>query len=119
MHVPPDSVIAPQDRWSLSSVLYDEGAGAPSVAFGTWKEDDGDRVVVAIRWNGTAANPRGNPQSTTHPTWFVLPETIGAAVLSVLAIKHAAGSPYITGKGLRDALAAFRESEHLLGSDPL
>jgi hypothetical protein len=119
MHVPPESVIAPQDRWSLTSVLYDEGEGAPCVAFGKWKDEDGDREVVTIRWNGTAAKPRGNPQSTTNPTWFVLPETMGAAVLSVLAIKHAAGSPYITGKGLREALAAFRDSEHLFGSDPL
>jgi hypothetical protein len=34
-----------------------------------------------MRWNGTANNPIGNPQSTGYATWFVIPDEFRESVL--------------------------------------
>jgi hypothetical protein len=42
------------------------------------------------RWNGGSEDPRfpgiGNPQSRGVPTWFILPDEVGQAVLSMLEL---------------------------------
>jgi hypothetical protein len=52
----------------------------------TW---DGD-PVMALRWNGGSDDSRfpgiGNPQSRGVPTWFVLPDVVGDAVLQMLKL---------------------------------
>ena len=62
-------VISPKAHWSLIDVVADLGPDNIAVAVGRW---DGN-PVLAMRWNGGAANRLGNPQSRGLPTWFVLP----------------------------------------------
>jgi hypothetical protein len=38
--------------------------------------------TLLVRWSG--ASPLGHPVSYGHPTWFVLPKNLHAAVLSVV-----------------------------------
>ena len=69
----PLDVIAPQRSWRLTAVLY--GDAEWSMALGEWRnDDDGNwRPVLAQRWNGWQGS-KGNPVSTGHNTWFVLPD---------------------------------------------
>ncbi len=67
---PPNDVVSPKLHWNLIAVL-DEGTEDDSaLAIGRW---DGD-LVLAMRWNGNAKNPIGNPQSRGLPTWFIVPK---------------------------------------------
>lgn len=68
-------VISPQNSWELSGVIYDEEEGSIAVALGKWEGEP----VIAMRWNGTNEPHKsfGNPQSTAHPTWFILPKKLG------------------------------------------
>lgn len=77
----PYDVVAPKNRWRISKVICNTGQGGWSLAEGTW---DGS-VTLAIRWNGNDGpeSSSGNPQSTGHPTWFILPEETQAAILEV------------------------------------
>ncbi len=77
VYIKPEKVTAPRDLWALEAVLYDGGPDNGSVVLGTWDE----RRVLAMRWNGNRAMPKGNPLSSTHPTWFVVPEAFTLAVL--------------------------------------
>jgi hypothetical protein len=69
-------VHAPRRHWSLVCILFDGGpsdAANPSpssLAIGRWN----DEPVLAMRWNGNAENPLGNPQSRGLATWFIVPE---------------------------------------------
>jgi hypothetical protein len=69
-YVKPADVHAPKRYWSLVQVLFDGGEEDSSLAIGRWE----NKPVLAMRWNGTADNPLGNPQSRGLPTWFVVPE---------------------------------------------
>lgn len=75
LYIDPRLVISPKGRISDLNVVLDEGEGKYSVTFLTW---DGDKSV-GVRWNGTADNPMGNPQSRGIPTWFILPKEIASA----------------------------------------
>lgn len=35
---------------------------------------------LAVRWTCVEGRPLGNPSSSGHPTWFVLPERLAPAV---------------------------------------
>jgi hypothetical protein len=83
-YTPPDKVRSPKSRWMLSEVLEDLGEWGTSVAVGEWDE----KRVLAIRWNGDADNPNGNPQSRGLPIWFILPE--GDKTLAILGTLDAA-----------------------------
>lgn len=67
----PEDVHSPRKRWSLIDVLYDGGEDPDedALAIGRWDK----QVVLAARWNGEAGS-HGNPVSTGHPTWFILPK---------------------------------------------
>jgi hypothetical protein len=75
-YVRPEDVHAPKRHWSLVHVLFDGGearADNPtpeSLAIGRWDNSP----ALAMRWNGNAENPLGNPQSRGLPTWFIVPE---------------------------------------------
>jgi len=79
-YTPPQEVRSPKRQWSLISVLYDKGEDGPSVAVGTWEGEP----VLAMRWNGNAQNPIGNPQSRGLPTWFIIPAEFREAILKKL-----------------------------------
>lgn len=68
-HIAPKDVISPKAHWVLIDVVADLGPDNVAVAVGRW---DGN-PVLAMRWNGSATNRLGNPQSRGLPTWFVLP----------------------------------------------
>jgi hypothetical protein len=69
----PRRVIAPQRSLHLVDVLYEDLHW--SMAAGYWySDDDGWRPVLLQRWNGWEGS-KGNPISTGHPTWFVLPDS--------------------------------------------
>lgn len=82
----PQDVRSPQDTLSDLKVVYD--AGDWSVAEFTWKHDDGARRRVGIRWNGNE-NELGNPQSSGHATWFLLPENLIAELILTYVRWHA------------------------------
>ena len=75
--VNPQDVQSPKRHLVLVSVLVNEGEGLYSVALIRW---DG-QPRLAMRWNGAADNPIGNPQSRGLPTWFVIPDEFREAVL--------------------------------------
>lgn len=83
-YIPPDEVLSPKQSWTLIAVL-DEGEGELdcALAIGRWSDKRINRgVVLAMRWNGTADNPNGNPQSRGLPTWFIVPEKYNEALLT-------------------------------------
>ena len=94
-YVRPQDVRSPRRHWKAGKVLYDGGEGGFSVTEGQWKNEEGRREDrVGIRWNGKAGSKIGNPQSSGHPTWFVLPPDLERAVReSVEALVAASGSP--------------------------
>jgi len=69
-YITPSAVVSPKRSWTLIAVLDEGTEGQSALAIGRW---DGN-VVLAMRWNGDANNPIGNPQSRGLPTWFVVPE---------------------------------------------
>lgn len=69
--VNPRDVNSPQAQWRLIDVLYESEQW--SMALGRWREPDGERPVLAQRWNGENGG-KGNPTSRGFPTWFVLPD---------------------------------------------
>ncbi len=89
-YIPPTDVISPQENWQLNCVLYDGGQGGIAVAWGLWNEEDS----IGIRWNGTSEPGRGlgNPQSSGHPTWFMMPHDFGIAVMETMLLKKAIGN---------------------------
>ncbi|HEY6342402.1 MAG TPA: hypothetical protein VIY49_12985 [Bryobacteraceae bacterium] len=77
-YVDPATVIAPKSVVRSVHVVYDGGSGGSSVALLDWEGQE----RVGIRWNGEEGQPGiGNPQSHGQPTWFVVPDELGSAVL--------------------------------------
>jgi len=76
-YIPPSEVTSPRQKWALIAVLDEGGAGQTALAVGLWEK----KPVLAIRWNGSAENPIGNPQSRGLPTWFVVPDKYRDAIL--------------------------------------
>ena len=76
-YIPSNGVTSPQGSWRLIKIIHDAGEGGIAVAYGEWEEG----LVIAIRWNGTNEPNKGlgNPQSSGHPTWFILPIDFGIA----------------------------------------
>jgi len=68
-YIKPEDVTSPRSLWQLDKVLYDGGEEKWAAAEGQW---DGEQVL-AIRWNGSEDKEIGNPQSSGHPTWFIVP----------------------------------------------
>ena len=81
-YVRPVEVVAPQDRWQLIEVLHDGGEDKWSAAEGRWDEE----YYLGIRWNGNNESPLGNPQSSGHPTWFMVPRELEEAVRTALQL---------------------------------
>lgn len=79
-HIKPEDVRSPKAHWHLFEVIRDLGEGDGAYALGEW---DGTRTI-GFRWNGTATNPIGNPQSRGLPTWTILPAELHEAVLGLL-----------------------------------
>ena len=82
----PELVLSPQDRIRHLRVIctnYDEGW---SVAEMEWRHrDSGEwRWRIGMRWDG-AEGELGNPQSSGHATWFLVPEGEIARMISEYA----------------------------------
>lgn len=91
-YVSPHHVVSPKANWELAEVLVDGGEGGCSYALGTW--DDEPRI--AMRWNGTADAPNGNPQSHGYPTWTMLDEELqGALVVQLPRDKIATAAAFL------------------------
>jgi hypothetical protein len=58
-------------------VLCDFGEHKAVLALGRWEQ----KPVLAMRWNGYAENPIGNPQSRGVATWFILPKEFFRGIL--------------------------------------
>lgn len=71
---PPETVLSPKGKVTDLKVLLNTGEDGWSLASLNW---DG-RGVLGMRWNGSAENPIGNPQSRGIATWFVVPDEIAA-----------------------------------------
>lgn len=68
----PRTVLAPRWHLNLIDVLYEDEDW--SLAVGQWRDDEGQwRPVLLQRWNGWNGS-KGNPVSSGHPTWFVVPD---------------------------------------------
>ena len=83
-YIGPEEAKSPKSRWRLHRVLHDGGAGAWSAAEGQWEHGGRWDDVLAVRWNGRAGDERGSPQSRGHPTWFIVPGELEAAVRAVI-----------------------------------
>lgn len=92
-YIKPDDVISPQNSWILNCVIYDEGEGGVSISYGEWDK----KSVMAMRWNGICEPHKGlgNPQSSGHATWFILPHETGVSVINDILIKQTAGNKNI------------------------
>lgn len=76
-YVRPQQVLSPKAKvGGIIEVIHDPGEGRMSVARIVWEQDE----VVATRWNGTNAQPLGNPVSRGHATWFVVDEYAAESV---------------------------------------
>ncbi|MDB5291875.1 MAG: hypothetical protein JWL69_3116 [Phycisphaerales bacterium] len=74
-------VTSPRRRWSLIQVLDDSKDPLTCVlALGRWE----NQPKLALRWNGDAKNPIGNPQSRGLATWFILPARYNDAMIETL-----------------------------------
>ena len=85
----------------LRGVLYDRGVSDVAVALGDW---DG-RPVIAMRWNGSdqPGNALGNPQSSGHSTWFVVPDFLSGALVSILRACRDGGDVRVNRAEIDDA----------------
>lgn len=92
-YITPDKVVSPKRRLKDLEVIYDGGEGEWSLAKMKW---DGDSAI-GIRWNGTSDDPNpkctGNPQSSGHPTWFILPKEIAWMVAAATRALATPGGP--------------------------
>lgn len=103
----PAEVTAPSARWQLTAVIRDGGAGGFSLALGEW---DG-QPSVGLRWNGSSADqPKGNPLTSTHPTWMILPNQLLVGVLGTTWLENLSGR----GTGQIDAAALHQAMNRLL-----
>jgi hypothetical protein len=76
-YIKPQKVLSPKAKiGGIIEVIHDPGEGRMSVARIVWEQDE----VVATRWNGTNAQPLGNPVSRGHATWFVVDEYAAESV---------------------------------------
>ncbi len=101
----PANVSSPQEHWSLVALLYDDGPGEIAIARGLWSESP----VIAIRWNGSddPGKSLGNPQSSGHATWFILPDSLHIATLQMLAKKEKIGDVGVQSQALSIAMEDF------------
>jgi|SRR5579871_3008005 len=68
-YIRPEEVLSPKKHvGGVLEVIHDPGEGGMCVARILWD----NRERVAIRWNGSEHQPRGNPVSRRQPTWFVI-----------------------------------------------
>ncbi|WP_109485791.1 hypothetical protein [Occallatibacter savannae] len=79
-YIEPARVVSPKANWRLVDVVLDRGPGDCAYALGMW---DNTRRV-GFRWNGTKANPLGNPQSRGLPTWTMLDPKLHRYVLRLV-----------------------------------
>ena len=103
-YIPPHEVTSPKERWSLIQVLHDGGEGEASYALGYWEAD----IRVGCRWNGWAGAELGFPQSAGRPTWFMLPEPEGDAVIARFGVSKLM---------LRVAMGAWQSARERYSSD--
>lgn len=75
-YVRAESVSSPSAMWTLTEVIRHGSANDWAAAEGIW---DGERRL-ALRWNGDRDRPRGNPLSSSWPTWFIVPTPLEQAV---------------------------------------
>ena len=82
-YIKPQDVTSPREMWQLIDMVYDGGMDKIAVALGLWDKSP----VLALRWNGTAARPKGHPMLSVHPTWFVLPQMFNLPILAGVAVE--------------------------------
>jgi hypothetical protein len=83
-YITPGLVQSPRGRISDLTIIHDDGETSWSLAKMTW---DGKENRYAMRWNGSDDDHGiGNPQSRGVPTWFILPDNIGALIEKSLNI---------------------------------
>jgi len=68
-YIEPDKVNSPRRHWTLLIVLDPGGEQNIALCVGRWN----NTPCLGMRWNGSADNPLGNPQSRGIPTWFIIP----------------------------------------------
>jgi hypothetical protein len=92
-YIKPGDVHSPKRHWQLFNVLFDGGDEnhpravkntTVSFAIGRWD----DEPALAMRWNGTKANPIGHPQSRGLPTWFIVPDQFVRPILEASDFSH-------------------------------
>jgi hypothetical protein len=107
-YVRPEEVLSPRKRVGrIIEVIHDPGEGGMSVARILWDEEE----VVAVRWNGSAERPLGNPMSRRQPTWFVV-DGYAASSVEQAARRAAEGSPHSLVSQYREMSAdSEREQE--------
>lgn len=85
--IEPNDVRSPRNRLKKLCVFRNNGPGNWSAAWVQW--DDGDhqqKWSLAVRWNGSDGTPRGNPTSSGHATWFIVPDEMACACVLRAAI---------------------------------
>jgi len=85
-YIKPDLVRSPKSSVSDLQIIYDAGENSWALAKMKWDGED----TIGLRWNGGSEDPKfpgiGNPQSRGVPTWFILPDEIAEAVMSMLKL---------------------------------
>jgi len=66
-------------KWRDPEILYDDGDF--SAIWGYY--DEGKEKVLGLRWNGEDGS-LGFPQTSAHPTWFVIPN--GLTRMNLMAL---------------------------------
>jgi hypothetical protein len=80
----PQDVTAPQEHWTLHSVLISGEAGTTAYALGTWTWADETERCIGTRWNGTDDNETGWPRIFVHPCWHIIDRKLHDAVIALL-----------------------------------
>jgi len=68
-YIEPDKVNSPRRHWTLIVVLDPGSEQDVALCAGRWD----NTPCLGMRWNGSEANPLGNPQSRGIPTRFIIP----------------------------------------------
>jgi hypothetical protein len=100
-------VTSPRGSWTLNCVIYDGGEGKIAIAYGAWDKE----MVIAMRWNGKNDLNKGlgNPQSSGHATWFILPREIGITIVKDILIQQEVGNASVRKEGLVKVIEWLKE----------
>lgn len=70
---PPEQVLSPRRLLTDLKVIYKHRPAVPMAHFDIAIVEWDGKSRLAMRWSCVEDRPLGNPTSSGHPTWFIVP----------------------------------------------